>query len=141
MKALKERLTTTDYGEQLSIHPAVHIFLLLTFTAGVWFTFFGWTAPVQASLLWQVTNVHFVPLVMNGWGVGALLTTVTNTIGITMRRARLHNIAAMCGFMLWLYATVLYSWGALWFHVTVIALPNLAFWAYYYIATKRRTGR
>lgn len=141
VKNLLHRFRTTNYREEQRIHPAVHIFLAITLLAGIWFTFFGYTDAVQVSLLWQATNTSLTPWVMNLWGSAALLVTGLNTYGITQRKPRIHNAAAMGGFALWLYAAVMYLSGAFWFHLTVMALPNLAFWTYYYVATKARTGR
>jgi hypothetical protein len=139
MKALS-RFLTTHYNEELRIHFAVHLFLMVTLVAGIWFAFFGWTDIVQASLLWQATNVNLASGVMNVWGYAALAVTALNTYAIGWAKRRLHNAAAMGGFLLWLYAAVLYVTGGYFFHLTVVGIPNMLFWAYYYVATKERTN-
>jgi hypothetical protein len=119
------------------INPLAHLFFYITFVFGAAYVFFGDTAPVQASILFIESKSQFNSSVLSIWGVAAIITTMLNTWLIGSENTKNSHWGAMLGFLLWMYAFLVYALGGFWFQLLATAIPNLAFWAWYYFAIIR----
>lgn len=117
----------------------MHPFLLMTASYGVALTFFQHTAPVQQSILYTLTVTSGVipHNALSVWGIVALVVTVFNFVGIMVRNKALGTAVSMGGFMLWVYAFMVYAMYGYWLQVFFAAIPNLMFWGWYYITINR----
>lgn len=128
------RLTHNRDGEALN--PLIHIFFFTTLIYGVSFTFFAWTDSVHESVLYQHTEQTFGRLPLPIWGVCAMLVVVLNTWAIYSRHRSWLGKSGMLGFGVWLFALFIYLQDGLWFQLLAGAVPNLAFWSWYYMRVK-----
>lgn len=109
-----------------------HTFFYVTFVFGVFFTFFYQTDSVGQSVLYKVTKANVGEFPLPIWGLCAILVAVLNTAGIVAGRVRLVRVAAMGGFLLWLFAGIAYLLAQGWFQFLVAAVPQIVFWIWYY---------
>lgn len=114
------------------VHPLSHIFFFITFVFGFCFLFMGDTTTISSLILYTESAKDFGAWALSLWGVCAMLITVLNTLAIGLH-SKFVTGTAMLGFGLWAYALVVYLAGGFWFHVLVVAVPNIWFWAWYYI--------
>lgn len=114
----------------------MHPFLLITAAYGVGLTFFAHSEPVRQTILFKLTITSaFVPDIFTSiWGIAALVVTVLTFVGIIVRNRWLGKGVAMGGFMLWLYAFITYALAGFWLQVFIAAVPNLLFWAWFYMS-------
>lgn len=122
------------------INFAVHLFFYITLMFGLAFVLPPEWLGTGASELFHFSQVHGVAF---WWGMAMLVTTALNTIMLGTRNTVLAQYAAMVGFLCWAYAFIAYAIQGFWFGLLVGAVPNLAFWIWYYFQTQyyRRTYR
>lgn len=114
----------------------MHIFFWMTFVNGLFFSVLDNTNGVQESVLYQHTRDAFGALPLPIWGVCAMLVTVINTTAIYFRHRSWLGAGGMLGFGLWTFAFFIYLQDGLWFQMLAGAVPNMAFWAWYYFRVK-----
>ena len=133
LKSLLYKATHKPDGEY--INPLAHVFFYITFIFGAAFTFFGYTDTVRTAVLYAQSERQFGSWSLSAWGVCAMIVTVWNTYIIIARKP--NSAGAMLGFMLWLYAVLIYLSGDFYFQILVAAVPNLIFWGWWYIRLRR----
>ena len=138
MKAL-QRLIWKSQDER--IHPLAHVFFFITLAIGVFFTFFADSSGVLATVLYTQTVAAFGDTVVSLWGIACLVVTALNTLMLLTRKSVFAYAATYGGYGVWLYAAITYAVGGFWLQLCVTALPNLAFWVWYYLAAKRYQER
>lgn len=131
MNIVVERLIYRRPGKHHNF--LMHPFLLMTLSYGIALVFFTHTGPVAGTVLYKLTVAHFGSDVVSLWGASAIAITVINTIGMLVRKRWLGTWVSIAGFMLWTYAFVLYATGGFWLQVFYAAIPNMMFWAWYYM--------
>lgn len=131
LKVCWHRLTKCDSGQMLN--PLMFVFLYVTLAFSVAFVFFGETKTVQLSPLYMESKAageEWVSL----WGAIGLMVVALHCAGLLIRNLPgiyMMIAAAVGGFYLWLWATVLYAQEDLWFQFAAAAIPNLLFWCWY----------
>lgn len=126
------RLTKCETG--LLFNPLMHLFLYITLVFSVAFVFFGHTETVQQSTLFTESQSTAGNEWVVVWGDVGLLVVGLHITGLLLRTVYgLYMLlaAAAGGFYLWLWATVIYIQGDLWFQLTAAAIPNILFWSWY----------
>lgn len=63
-----------------------------------------------------------------------MMVALVNLTATVLRIRWLAKPAAMAGFLLWTLTVLIYGQEGYWFQLAVGALPNMAFWAWYYVA-------
>ena len=134
LRRVFDRLTIID-GDRM--HPLTHLFLAQTFIIGVAFAFIGMGSGVEATVLYQLTQLHFGSFATSAWGLILVAVSVLNTAAVWFKNVRLARPVAMLGFTAWLYAAVLYGLSGFWFQLVVPAVVNMLFWAWVYITVGR----
>lgn len=134
MKTWMQRIIYEDDGHRFN--PLAHIFFYLTFAFGFAFTFFYHTDSVRMSPLLQATDDLLGERSLPIWGLCAIIVTVANTVAVVRRIDWLVVTAAMGGFAIWLFALIMYAQSGSWFQLLVGAVPNMVFWAWYYLNIK-----
>lgn len=127
------RLTYLDNG--VPYNPLIHLFFFQTLAMGVAYVFFGGTETVMASVLFYESVKTIGGLSVSLWGVCALVLTLANTLAIYLRRG--VELTAFAGFLLWLYAFIIYFAGAFYFQVIAGAIVNLIFWMWFYLRVRK----
>lgn len=134
MRKVIDRLTVVN-GHRISF--LAHLFMFQTLVLGVAFAFFGGTSGAEASVLYTLTQVYLPNFATSLWGLAAVGITVLNTVAIYFRNYTLARVASMGGFVIWLYAAVIYATGLFWLQMFVPAVVNMAFWGYLFIFVGR----
>jgi hypothetical protein len=122
--------------DSVRLNPLIHIFFYITLVNGIFFTFLTGIDSVQQSVLYVHTKQAFGTTPLPFWGVCAILVTVVNTWAIYTRRRRTIANSGLAGFAVWLFAFIIYAQDLLWFQMLAGAVPNLAFWTWYYFRVK-----
>lgn len=135
MKRFWDRLIYRAPGEPHN--PLMYPFLLITLGMGIAFVFFPDTAPVQASVLYQLTIGHLPDASTSIWGVVAMVLALTHLIAIQVRKAWLGSIVTMTGVLLWLYASFIFGIYGYWLQFFTAGIPSLFFWCWYYFFVKK----
>lgn len=112
-------------------NPLVHIFFYITFVFGFSFTFLNDTENIKNVILFAQSEKSIGYFVISVWGVAAMLITIANTYSVVNRK--FSPAPALLGFMLWLYAGVIYGMTGFYFQLAVVGVPNLIFWGWYYV--------
>lgn len=136
--------TLRKFGHRITYRPdgvrrnsLSYIFFFQTLAFGVAYTFFGHTDTVSNSILYVETQnaFGFIPLPI--WGVCAMLVTVANIAGILTEKVSVVKSSALVGFMLWLFASIVYLLSDSYFQLAVGGFVQVYFWIWYYF----RVGR
>lgn len=127
-----KRLVFVDSAEKIRINPLIWPFFWSTFFYGFGFAVLGnWDGASKSSLYQSFYELdQRAPLV---WGIIALLTAGTAMTLVLTRYQPLGSISAMLGFLLWLFASIVYVEGNFWLPLFTVAIPNMWFWCFYYL--------
>lgn len=135
---LKQRLHNILYlsiGEKFN--PLVWVFMSITLAWGVAFVFFPTSGSVSDTMIFQLTLEYLPSWIGNMWGWGLLVTVASTLYSLACRELDVAQYPAMAGFILWLYAFVLYASKAMLLSATTVAFPSMMFWAYFYLTIMR----
>lgn len=126
-----KRLVYIDEAEKVKVNPLIWPFFACIIVYGLGFAFFGGFDFVSSSSLFQsFDSVHtWLPQV---WGVAALLSGLAAVTMVLFRKAFLGGAAAMNGFLVWLFAVIVYLLNGYLLVAISVGAVNLYFWVYYY---------
>jgi hypothetical protein len=111
--------------------PLVFLFLLTSLSYAVGFTLFGGTEAVgKSSLFKAMENVD--TSIPHLWGAILLVALAFTLGGIYFRRSMVISLAAIAGFMLWLFATLIYALEHNWLTMISVSFTSMCFWAVAY---------
>lgn len=133
------RFTKCDSGETLN--PLMHVFLFVVLVLSIGFLFFGHTKSVQSYVLYKESMLWIDTLAVSVWGIIGATVVVLHTVAFWIRGRVGQQLMRVCVFgggYLWFYASVIYLQGGFVFQFLSVALPNLAFWAWYARQWQRR---
>ena len=124
-----------DKGNR-KINPLFYPFLFATFVYGFGFLFFGWWSGVESSSLYQsFYGLHSIlPAI---WGVCATAAGLFAMALLLFRHGAYGHVAAQFGWLVWLFAAIVYGIGGYWLPLFTVAVPNAYFWVYYYFKVKQ----
>lgn len=108
--------------------PLVFMFLLTSFAYGIGFALFGSTEAVGASSLFKAMTAvgEGIPEL---WGIVAIAVVVAFLLGVALNKKAVSSSASFTGFILWLFATIIYGLEANWLTMVSVGLTSLGFWA------------
>lgn len=115
------------------LNPLAQIFLVINLADAIAFLFFSHTAAVQSIGLVGLAG----PVLTVVFAVALIALVVLNTALLVTGKWRFGTAAAMLGFMIWTYATVLYAVGGLWLALIIHPLAQVAFWSWYFFMVKK----
>lgn len=117
--------------------PFLPFFTLLNLAIGVLFAF-GVLIPPVVGLQLFTALPQILPggLSATAWGIGLIVTFIGHCLEMYWRARGIGPMVAMTGFILWLYALTVYVSQASVLGILAIALPQLFFWAWYYVSAK-----
>jgi len=126
-----KRLVYIDDQKGIKINPLVWPFFIAITVYGLGFLFFTPFDWVSTSSLFQSFDSlhHWLPQI---WGFFAFLSGVAAFTMVLYRRTFLGGTAAMSGFLVWLFAALLYISNGYYLVAVTVAGVNLYFWVYYY---------
>jgi len=131
MKTFIHNLLYRSNGDRTN--KLIYIFFFITFVFGIGFAFFGHTASIQSLALYKegvvLLNSDRTPI----WGYCALAVAVVNVVALGWLKPRWCLAGSMAGVILWLYALFIYAFGGYWFQLFAGGIPNVLFWAWYYL--------
>lgn len=140
-----KRFIYLDDEQNYKINPLIWPFLFAIIVYGLGFALFPDFYFVNSSSLFQSINgVHdWLPV---AWGTGAALAGTSALTMVALRRSVFGATAAMLGFLVWLFAAILYLINGYILVLLTVACPNLYFWVFYYMRLKwydrlRKAGR
>ncbi len=128
----------THFNKGSRVPPPVHFFFLITFLFGITFIFFSDPLGASQTVLYQETTIHIHEWATNLWGVAAVTTCFMMLLAFQIRSRRCAVWGTWLGFVVWLYAGVMYLIGGYLFGVLVAALPNLLFWGWLYFVAQEQ---
>lgn len=130
-----KRFVYVDSTETRKVNPLFYPFLVSTFLYGLGFATLNWWSGVSSSSLFQAFfAIHpWLPII---WGVAAVLAATAALVLLLRRKGRFGELAAMFGFLVWLFALIIYAMNGFWLVMATVAAPNLYFWIYYYFKVK-----
>lgn len=130
------RLAYVDYKKTQRVNPLLYPFLFQTFVYGLGFSTFFWWGGVSSSSLFQaMLAVHsFIPVVWGGFAVLATLLAVV--LFLTRRAGWFGEVASILGFLVWLFAAIIYAMNGFWLVLLTVTGPALFFWTWYYMRVK-----
>ena len=128
----------THFNKGGRVPPPVHLFFMITALFGVAFVFFSDPLGASQTVLYEETTVNIASWAANIWGSFAILSCLTMVIAFQIRSKRAATAGTMIGFMVWLYALVMYIIGGFFFGVLVAALPNMLFWGWLYFVAREQ---
>lgn len=112
----------------------MHLGVIHSFIVGCAYTLFSWVPAVDNLKLFEFTQEHLPSIPVNFWG-GVLLVAVAGHIFELLFRGRgIGAVAAMLGFMTWLYATIAYTFISP-ISILLSTMWPLCFWAWYYLSS------
>lgn len=131
-----KRILYVDAEESSRVNPLFYPFLVATFFYGLGFGAFSeWDGVSKSSLFQAMYADH--PLMPFCWGVLAFFAGAFALILLlTRKRGILGEIAAMFGFLVWMYAAWIYAQGEYWLVLVTVTGPNVYFWGWYYTRVK-----
>lgn len=126
-----KRLVYIDNEQTTKINPLVWPFFIAITIYGLGFLFFTPFDWVASSSLFQSFNgVHtWLPQV---WGFFAFIAGLASTTMVLFRKSFLGATAAMSGFLVWLFALIMYTLNGYFLVAVTVAGVNLYFWVFYY---------
>lgn len=130
----------TKCDSDLYLNPLMHVFMFILLVFTVSYLFYGDTEAVEASVLYQQTNM-VGDVAVNSWGAVGALAIVLHTLGMLIRGKwgmKMLRGAIFAGFYVWLWAAVVYLEDHYWFQFFAAAVPNLFFWGWYAWQYRRR---
>ena len=127
-------LTHSARGELFNF--LIYPFLLVTFSYGVGFVFFGGTTAVHDSSLY-LAMTHIAPLTPLIWGTIAILVIVVGIYVLLADKPPVGKVTALVGFALWFFAGMCYALTGGWLTLVSVALPSMMFWAWQYFSLSR----
>lgn len=133
-----DRLTKCDSG--LYLNPLMHVFMFVLLVFTIAYLFFDHTETVEASVLYQQTDM-VGGVAVNSWGAVGALAIVLHSLGMLIRGKwgmKMLRAAIFAGFYVWLWAAVVYLQDHFWFQFFAAGVPNLAFWTWYAWQYRRR---
>jgi hypothetical protein len=71
----------------------------------------------------------WLPLV---WGIGAFLAGAFALFMVLYRKVAWGETAAMSGFLVWLFAIIVYAINGFYLVLFSVTIPNIFFWCVYY---------
>jgi hypothetical protein len=114
------------------LNPLAQIFFAINLIDGLSFLFFSGSSAVQS-----IGFAALAPHLVVPFGVLLLVVSLLNVALLVTNRFYWGTAAAMLGFLVWVFATVLYLTGGLYLAMLIHPLPQVAFWAWYFFAVKR----
>jgi hypothetical protein len=130
-----KRLIYVDATEKQKINPLFYPFLWATFVYGLGFVVFGSFNFVSVSSLFQAFyTIH--PWLPRVWGGFAIVAGAAAMALLLLRHGKWGDIASMFGFLVWLFALIVYALNGFWLVLLTVTVPNLYFWVYYYFKVK-----
>lgn len=138
MKNILHNLRYRADGEE--INPLAHLFFAQLFIFGFFYTFLNGITSVQQSILYIQSRAEFGHITTSAWGILAIIASILNMYTIARRKRRFATWGILLGFMLWVYALLLYSTHGYWFQFAV-SIPNLFFWGIFYVRLLGYQGR
>lgn len=126
-----KRLLYVD-AKGTKINPLFYPFLFATIVYGLGFSLLGgWSGVNTSSLFGAMSNLHnWLPTL---WGVCALLAGGFAVAMMLLRHAPLGSLAAMFGFLVWLFAGFVYLLNGYYLVLLTVTFPNVYFWVFYYM--------
>lgn len=130
-----KRFIYLDASEKVRINPLIWPFFFAIIVYGFGFALFPDFYFVNSSSLFQSFDSvhHWLPRV---WGAAGVIAGVSALAMVALRRTILGGTAAMFGFLVWLFAAILYAMNGYLLVFLTVSGPNLFFWVYYYIRLK-----
>lgn len=120
----------------IHLNPLIYPFLVYSFATGLAFVFFEDSAPVQASVLFQLTLAHAPDLAISVWGVLAMVVPVLVVVGLVVRQKWLGDFTTWLGFAMWVYAAIIFALYGFWLQVFTAGFINVFFWAWYWFQVR-----
>lgn len=135
MNKYVRRLVYINDKETKFINPLIYPFLLGTLIYGIGFAFLGdWSGVASSSLYQAMLSMHSsIPV---AWGIGASMASGFAIILLLRRRGWWGGIASITGWMVWLFAAIVYAMEGYWLVFLTVALVYGYFWVYYYLSIK-----
>lgn len=129
-----KRLVYVD-DNNTKINALIWPFLFCVTMYGIGFTLFPQFSWVNSSSLFQsFFMVHdWLPRI---WGIGAVLAGGSAISMMLLRKPFLGGTAAMLGFLVWLFAGILYISNGYILVFLTVSVPNMYFWVFYYFRLK-----
>ena len=126
-----KRLVYIDEMHHIRINPLVWPFLVTIIVYGIGFAFFSHTGWVSSSSLFNAMRSvhHWLPSI---WGVFATASGLSAMAMVLLRKSAFGSIAAMSGFLVWLFSLIMYIFGGYFLVAVAVSGANLYFWTYYY---------
>lgn len=135
MNKYLRRLVYVDDKEQKLINPLIYPFLFGTLIYGIGFAFLGdWSGVASSSLFQAMYEMH--PYVPVAWGYGGTLASGFAIVLLLKRDGWWGGIASISGWMVWLFAAIVYALEGYWLVFLTVALVYGYFWVYYYLSIK-----
>lgn len=113
-------------------NPFLHVFVIKTLVIGMLFTFYASNQKIESLTLFQLTNDYLPNQAGNFWGLALILVVIGHVLEMEFRGKGFGRYTAMLGFMLWLYAAVVYLLNGNWFGIIAITATSIFFYAWYY---------
>lgn len=135
MKKYINRVLYRSPGKQLPF--LIYPFLLMTAAPGFAYVFFSSTNTVSASILFTLTSVTFGSIFVSVWGVAAVVAVLLALVNIVFRKKWAGRSAPMLGFMVWLYALIIYLDSSFILQAIGYAIPQMLFWAWHYVRVEQ----
>ena len=88
----------------------------------------------SSSLYQAMLSMH--PYVPVGWGIGASMASGFAIVLLLRRRGWWGGIASITGWMVWLFAAIVYVMEGYWLVFLTVTMVYGYFWVYYYLSIK-----
>lgn len=131
MKRYRSRVSSSARGELFN--PLIYPFLFSTLSYGIGFLFLAGSDAVGLSSLHvaMYSIATWFPIL---WGAIAILTIVGGLTFLLFNIPPFGKITGLIGFMLWLFAGVVYALTGGWLTLFSVAMPNMFFWIWQYLS-------
>lgn len=135
MNKYLRRLIFLDEFEETPINPLIYPFLFGTFIYGIGFsTLNGWSGVASSSLFQAMYAMSpAVPIV---WGAVAVMASGFAITLLLRRSGWWGGIASLSGWMVWLFAAIVYAMEGYWLVLLTVAMVYGYFWVDYYLTIK-----
>lgn len=130
-----KRFIYVDEEQRTKINPLIWPFFFAIIVYGMGFALFPDFYFVNSSSLFQSLDGvhHWLPRV---WGAAGVVAGASALAMVTLRKNFFGATAAMAGFLVWLFAAILYAMNGYLLVFLTVSGPNLYFWVFYYMRLK-----
>lgn len=127
MKRLRDFLFWTLHSR---VSPLAYLAAYSSFAIGFFWTFFQSLPDIQNTLLYKEGLI-----IGNGaWGICLFLGSLTLAAGLKFKKADWVKYGAMCNFIMWGFAGLLYATHEYWYALIAFALFHILVQGYFFLA-------